>query len=325
MSLNRGARNEPVGPATVVSLTPQRGGDSRGLLYGLGAYASWGVFPAFFPLLKPAGAVEILAHRVVWTLALMAVILVLGRQVAAVCRISRRTWLLLGCASALISTNWVIYIYAVNSGHVVDAALGYFVTPLVSVVLGVVFFAERLNRAQGVALLIAVAAVVLFSAGVGGVPLVALGLALSFGLYGAVKKIVPVDPRVSVAMETAIAAPFALGYLVFLQSSGAAHFTNHGSGHIALMLLCGPVTAIPLLLFGAAAQRIPLVTIGLLQYLTPSMQMTWGLVVGNEPMSATRWAGFALIWLALAVFTADVVSRTYRSHSDSRTGTLHAS
>ncbi len=304
---------------------PGVGGDTRGLLYGLGAYASWGVFPAFFPLLKPAGAVEILAHRVVWTVALMAVILVLGRQVAAVRQISGRTWLLLAFASALISTNWVIYIYAVNSGHVVDAALGYFVTPLVSVVLGVVFFAERLNRAQGVALLIAVAAVVLLSAGVGGVPLIALGLACSFGLYGAVKKLVPVDPRVSLAMETAIAAPFALGYLVFLQNSGAAHFTNHGSGHIALMLLCGPITAIPLLLFGAAAQRIPLVTIGLLQYLTPSMQMTWGLVVGNEPMSATRWAGFALIWLALAVFTADVVSRTYRSRSDSRTGTLHAS
>lgn len=325
MSPHRGARNAPVGSPTAVSLTPQHGGDSRGLLYGLGAYASWGVFPAFFPLLKPAGAVEILAHRVVWTVALMAVILVLGRLVAAVRQISGRTWLLLACASALISTNWVIYIYAVNSGHVVDAALGYFVTPLVSVVLGVVFFAERLNRAQGAALLIAVAAVVLLSAGVGGMPLIALGLALSFGLYGAVKKVVPVDPRVSLAMETAIAAPFALGYLVFLQHSGAAHFANHGPGHIALMLLCGPVTAIPLLLFGAAAQRIPLVTIGLLQYLTPSMQMTWGLVVGKEPMSATRWAGFALIWLALAVFSADVVSRTYRSRSDSRTGTLHAS
>lgn len=308
-------------------MTPARrlGGDSRGLLFGLGAYASWGVFPAFFPLLKPAGAVEILAHRVVWTVAFMAVILLLGRQLAGVRRIGARTWVLLACASALISTNWVIYIYAVNSGHVVDAALGYFVTPLVSVVLGVVIFRERLNRAQKVALVIAVAAVVLLSSGVSGVPLIALGLALSFGLYGAVKKVVVVDPRVSVGMETAIAAPFAVAYLVFLQNSGEAHFTSHGPGHIALMLLCGPVTAIPLLLFGAAAQRLPLVTIGLLQYLTPSMQMTWGLVVGNEPMSATRWAGFALIWLALAVFTADVVSRTYRARSDSRPGTLHAS
>ena len=308
-------------------MTPARrlGGDSRGLLFGLGAYASWGVFPAFFPLLKPAGAVEILAHRVVWTVAFMAVILLLGRQLAGVRRIGARTWVLLACASALISTNWVIYIYAVNSGHVVDAALGYFVTPLVSVVLGVVIFRERLNRAQKVALVIAVAAVVLLSSGVSGVPLIALGLALSFGLYGAVKKVVVVDPRVSVGMETAIAAPFAVAYLVFLQNCGEAHFTSHGPGHIALMLLCGPVTAIPLLLFGAAAQRLPLVTIGLLQYLTPSMQMTWGLVVGNEPMSATRWAGFALIWLALAVFTADVVSRTYRARSDSRPGTLHAS
>lgn len=308
-----------------MSVTDRPATDPRGLLLGLGAYASWGVFPAFFPLLKPAGPAEILAHRVIWTVALMGVVLVAGRRLSEIRRISGRTWLLLACASALISANWVIYIYAVNSGHVVDAALGYFVTPLVSVLLGVVFFAERLNRQQGVALLIAVAAVVLLSAGVGGTPLIALGLAFSFGLYGAVKKVVPVDPRVSVGMETAIAAPFALAYLVALQVGGEGHFTNNGPGHVVLMMLCGPITAIPLLLFGAAAQRLPLVTIGLLQYLTPSMQMTWGLVVGHEPMPATRWAGFALIWLALAVFTADALSRTYRARSDSGPGTLHAS
>lgn len=300
-------------------------GDGRGLLYGLGAYVTWGAFPVFFPLLKPAGPAEILAHRIVWTVAFMALVLMAGRRMSEVRRITRRTWILLACASGLISVNWVVYIYAVNSGHVVDAALGYFVTPLVSVLLGVVFFAERLNRQQASALLIAVAAVVLLSSGVGGTPWIALGLAFSFGLYGAVKKIVTVDPRVSVGMETAIAAPFALAYLAVLQSTGEGQFTTNGPGHIALMMLCGPVTAIPLLLFGAAAQRLPLVTIGLLQYLTPSMQMIWGLVVGNEPMSAMRWAGFGLIWLALVVFSADTLSRTYRARSGSEPGNLHAS
>lgn len=300
-------------------------GDGRGLLYGLGAYVTWGAFPVFFPLLKPAGPAEILAHRIVWTVAFMALVLMAGRRMSEVRRITRRTWILLACASGLISVNWVVYIYAVNSGHVVDAALGYFVTPLVSVLLGVVFFAERLNRQQALALLIAVAAVVLLSSGVGGTPWIALGLAFSFGLYGAVKKIVTVDPRVSVGMETAIAAPFALAYLAVLQSTGEGQFTTNGPGHIALMMLCGPVTAIPLLLFGAAAQRLPLVTIGLLQYLTPSMQMIWGLVVGNEPMSAMRWAGFGLIWLALVVFSADTLSRTYRARSGSEPGNLHAS
>ena len=283
--------------------------DASGLLFGLGAYGIWGVFPAYFPLLKPAGPGEILAHRVVWTLAFMAVLLLVMRRLGDLRGIDRRTWLLLACASVLISTNWLIYIYAVNSHQVVDAALGYYINPLVSVLLGVVIFRERLNRVQLIALLIAVAAVVLLALGTGGHPLIALGLAFSFGLYGAVKKVVRVDPRVSVTVETAIAAPFAVVYLVGLQLSGASQFTNHGPGHVALMLVCGPVTAVPLLFFAAAAQRLPLVTIGLLQYLTPSMQLTWGLLVGNEPMSANRWTGFALIWLALAIFTLDGLRR----------------
>jgi chloramphenicol-sensitive protein RarD len=280
-----------------------------GLLYGVGAYAIWGLFPAFFPLLKPAGALEVLAHRIVWSFVLMTVVIAAVRRLGDIRTITPRTWLLLVSASALISVNWAIYVYAVNNGHVVDAALGYFINPLVSVALGMLIFRERLNRAQFAALAIAVVAVVVLTVEVGTPPIVSLGLALSFGLYGAVKKAVPTDPRVSVGIEAGLAAPFALAYIVVLQLSGHGQFTNHGFGQVALMILSGVLTALPLLLFATAAQRLPLVTLGLLFYLTPAMALTWGVVVGHEPMPLTRWVGFALIWLALAVFSVDALWR----------------
>ncbi|MBB3754318.1 chloramphenicol-sensitive protein RarD [Mycolicibacterium sp. BK634] len=293
--------------------TAPRDTKARGLLYGIGAYGSWGLFPAFFPLLKPAGALEVLAHRVVWTLVLMAGVVVAMGKLPDLRAITGRTWLLLLCASALVSANWVIFIYAVNNGHVVDGALGYFINPLVSVLLGVLIFRERLNRAQLVAVLIALAAVVILAVEVGGPPFIALGLALTFGLYGVVKKVVPTDPRVSVGVEAGVAAPFAIVYIVVLQMSGHGQFTNNGAGHIALMMLSGPITAIPLLFFAAAAQRLPLVTLGLLMYLNPAMQMTWGVVVAHEPMPPARWIGFALIWLALLVFSGDALRRARQS------------
>lgn len=291
---------------------PKQDTKTGGLLYGIGAYGSWGLFPAFFPLLKPAGALEVLAHRVVWTLVLMAGVVVAMRKLSELRTITGRTWLLLFCASALVSANWVIFIFAVSNGHVVDAALGYFINPLISVLLGVLIFRERLNRAQVVAVLIALAAVILLGIEVGGPPIIALGLASTFGLYGVVKKVVPTDPRVSVGVEAAIAAPFAIAYIVVLQLSGHGQFASNGPGHLALMVLSGPITAIPLLFFAAAAQRLPLVTLGLLMYLNPAMQMTWGVLVAHEPMPPARWAGFALIWLALLVFSGDALRRARR-------------
>jgi chloramphenicol-sensitive protein RarD len=284
-----------------------------GLLFGVGAYTSWGLFPAFFPLLKPAGAVEILAHRIVWCFLLMAVVVVAVRRLGDLRAMTGRTWLLLTAASALISVNWVIYIYAVNNGHVVDAALGYFINPLVTVALGLLIFRERLNRAQFAALAIAVIAVVVLTVSLGALPWIGLGLAVSFGLYGVVKKVVPTDPRVSVGIEAGLAAPFAIAFLVMSQVTGHATFTNNGAGHIVLMILAGVFTALPLLLFAAAAQRLPMVTLGLLFYLTPAMQMAWGVVVGHEPMPPARWVGFGLIWLALAVFSVDAL---WRGHVD---------
>jgi chloramphenicol-sensitive protein RarD len=280
-----------------------------GLVLGVGAYAMWGLFPAFFPLLKPAGAFEILAHRIVWSFALMVVVVPVVRRLGDLKTVTPHTWALLIVASALVSVNWVIYVYAVNSGHVVDAALGYFINPLVSVALGLLVFRERLNRAQFLALAIAVVAVVVLTVSLGEVPIIGLGLALTFGLYGAAKKAVPTDPRVSVGIEAGVAAPFALAFIVVWQVNGDGTFTNHGPGHIVLMILSGVLTALPLLLFAAAAQRLPLVTLGLLFYLTPAMQLTWGVMIGHEPMPPARWLGFALIWLALLVFSVDALWR----------------
>jgi chloramphenicol-sensitive protein RarD len=273
------------------------------------------MFPVFFPLLQPATAPEVLAHRIVWTALFMAVVLISVGRVSDLRSISGRTWLLLACASILISINWIIYVYAVNNGHVVDAALGYFINPLVSVLFGMVIFGERLNRAQSAAVLIALAAIIVLSVEADATPMIGLGLAMSFGLYGVVKKVVTTDPRVSVGVEAGIAAPLAMVYLVVLQVTGHGQFTNHGSGHAALMVLSGPLTAIPLLMFAAAAQRLPLVTLGLLMYFNPALQMTWGILVGHEPMPPARWIGFGLIWAALVVFSADAVSRAYRGRA----------
>jgi chloramphenicol-sensitive protein RarD len=280
-----------------------------GLLYGAGAYIWWGLCPGFFPLLAPAGSIEVLAHRIVWSAVFLVLVLAVARRLGDLKRLTLRTWLQLLAASALISVNWGTYIYAVTHGHVIDAALGYFINPLVSVALGVLVFRERITRWQLLALAIAVAAVVVLTAEVGAPPYIAVVLAFSFGLYGLVKKVVQADPRVGVAVETLLALPVAGGYLITLEVLGHSHFGHNGAGHVLLLLLAGPVTAIPLLLFAAAAQRLPMVTLGLLFYLNPGLQMAWGVLVGHEPMPVGRWIGFALIWLALVVFTLDALRR----------------
>ena len=288
-----------------------------GLLFGAGAYVWWGLCPGFFLLLLPATATEILAHRFVWSAVFLLVLLAAVRRLGDLRRLSARTWLQLLAASVFIALNWGTYIWAVTHGHVVDAALGYFINPLVTVALGVVIFRERLNRWQLLALVLAVVAVGILTAEVGEVPYVALILAFSFGLYGLVKKVVDADPRVSVAVETLWALPVAVGYMIWLEVSHQAHFVDYGAGHTVLLLLAGPVTAIPLLLFAAAAQRLPMVTLGLLFYLNPGLQMAWGVLIGHEPMPPGRWLGFALIWVALAVFTADALRRARRGTQQS--------
>ncbi|MBB4854631.1 chloramphenicol-sensitive protein RarD [Mycobacteroides chelonae] len=278
-----------------------------GHLFGAGAYLMWGLFPAFFPLLEPASAVEILAHRMIWTLLLMVIVVAVSRRLRHLVTMGPRNWGLLVGASVLIALNWGVYIYAVNSGHVLDAALGYFINPLVTVLLGVLIFREPLSRWQMLALVLAFTAVAVLTVNYRQLPVITLILAVSFAGYGAIKKTVTVDPRVSLTAEGIVAAPFATAYLVFLGVAGQQHFLGYTHGHTALMVLSGVVTALPLLLFGIAAQRIPLVTLGLLQYLTPTLQTLWGVLVTHEPMPPERWAGFVLIWAALAIFTVDMV------------------
>lgn len=286
------------------------------MLFGAGAFISWGLFPGFFPLLLPAGSVEVLAHRIVWSAVCMFLVLVVARRLGDLRRLSVRAWFQLLAASALISINWGIYIWAVTHGHVVDAALGYFINPLVTVAFGVLIFRERLAKAQWAALGLGAAAVTVLTVDYGRPPVIALVLACSFATYGLVKKVVPLDALRGIAAEGVVAAPFALAFLIGLAVTGRSEFGS-SAGHAALMMATGPVTLIPLLLFSVAAQRVPLSTMGLLQYLTPALQMAWGVAIAHEPMPASRWAGFALIWAALAIFTAHALLRARRTRRQS--------
>jgi chloramphenicol-sensitive protein RarD len=288
--------------------------ERRGLALGVAAYTLWGTFPLYWPLLEPSGAVEILAHRVVWSLLTMTVLVVVlrrHRQLRAILS-DRRVTLLLLVAAVTVTCNWTTYIYGVNSGRVVETSLGYFVNPLVTVVMGVVVLGERLRPLQWAALGMGFAAVCVLTWDYGRPPWIALVLAFSFGTYGLAKKSADVGAVESLAFETAAIAPFALGYLVLLDLSGDGHFTTEGLGHALLLTTTGIVTAVPLICFGAAATRVSMVSLGLLQYIAPTMQFVLGLVVFSETMTAGRWLGFTLVWTALALFTYEALHHRRR-------------
>ena len=274
----------------------------------------WGFFPLYWPLLKPSGAVEILAHRIFWSMVIMLVAVVVmrrGRALRATVAQRRTRWLL-ALAALLITVNWGTYIYGVNSDHVVETSLGYFINPLVSVLMGVALLGERLRRLQWVALALAGVAVLGLTVEYGRPPWIALILAFSFASYGLVKKKANAGAVESLVVETLVVSPAALVYLGFLYASGASTFTTTGPVHSLLIVGTGLITVIPLLCFGGAATRIPLSTLGLMQYLTPTVQFILGLVVFGEPMPPLRLAGFALIWAALALFTFDTLRNRRR-------------
>ncbi|WP_312858132.1 EamA family transporter RarD [Pseudonocardia pini] len=284
--------------------------DRGGVGLGASAHVVWGLFPAFWPLLDPAAPVEILAHRILWTMVLMAGVLTLLRGWSALRALSAGGWLRVAAAALLITVNWGTFIYGVVIDRVVDIALGYYISPLVSALLAVLVLRERPNRAQTAALLIATVAVVVISVGAGSPPWLGLVLAASFGAYGLLKKTVPLPSTASLTAEGLVVGPLALAYVVVLQVTGQGTFTDHGGLHATLMILAGPATAIPLLLYGAAARRIPLTTLGTLTYITPTLQFLWGVLVLDETMAPSRWVGFGLVWIALAIFTVDLLRRT---------------
>ncbi|MCP3798947.1 EamA family transporter RarD [Allokutzneria sp. A3M-2-11 16] len=293
--------------------SPRPPGAASGLVFGVGAYALWGLFPIFWPLLGPADSVEILAHRIAWTMVFLFGGLLLFGRWAQLRGLSARSWLLVSAAAVLIAINWGTYIYGVSSGQVTETALGYFINPLVSVVLGVAVLNERLRPAQWSAVAIAAFAVVVMTMQSESVPVLALVLAATFGIYGLIKKTVPMDSATSLTAESLVLGPIAVGYLVWLAAAGTGTFGQHGFWHAVLLISAGPVTIVPLLMFGASAQRLRLVTLGALQYLAPILQFAWGLFVLHEPMSPQRWLGFGLVWAALALFTVDGALAAHRS------------
>lgn len=302
-------RTPPHAPhAAAASLRP-------GLLAGITAYVLWGFFPLYFPLLEPASALEIVAHRIVWSLVVSVILVTATRgwpKVRAVLANRRQLWLLVA-ASALVTVNWGTYIWAVNSNQVVETALGYFINPLVSVLMGVVLLRERMRRLQWVAFGIATLAVVVLTAAYGRLPWIALVLAFTFGTYGLCKKVARVESVPSLAVETAVTFPLAAGFLVSLQVQGTLAFGHSSTANTLLLLGCGIITVGPLLAFNAAATRIPLSVLGLLQYLTPTLQFILGITVFGEHMPPERWVGFAIVWVALAVFTVDAIRHSPRA------------
>ena len=291
----------------------------RGYLYGLAAYAMWGVFPLYFKLLQPAGPLEILAHRVVWSAVFVSLLLAAMRNWRFLRRLVRDRRLFGGMtlAAVLIAVNWGTYIYGVNSDRVVETALGYFITPLVIVLLGVTALGERLRPAQWVAVGTGALAVAVLTVDYGRLPYIALALAASFGSYSLIKKRLGLPPAEGLFVESAVLTLPALAYLTWVGFAGDARFGQVSAGHTVLMVLSGAATAVPLLLFAGAANRVPLTALGILQYVAPILQLAIGVLVLHEPMPPARLAGFALVWLALAVFSVDGL----RSARASRTTT----
>lgn len=304
-------------------MSGKSGGESRtGLLNGIAAYGMWGLVPLFWPLLKPAGSVEILAHRMVWSLAFVAVALLVVRRwgwAGELLRQPRRLGLVT-IAAAVITVNWGIYIWAVNNGQVVEASLGYFINPLVTIAMGVLLLKERLRPVQWVAVGVGFAAVLVLTVGSDRPPWVSLVLAFSFATYGLVKKKVNLSGLESLTAETAIQFLPALGYLLWLTGQGESTFHTEGAGHAVLLAATGVVTALPLVCFGAAAIRVPLSTLGLLQYLAPVFQFLLGVLYFREAMPAERWTGFALVWLALTLLTWDALRTAHRAARALRAG-----
>ncbi|NUU30562.1 EamA family transporter RarD [Arthrobacter sp. C9C5] len=294
---------------------------TAGILFGIGAYGLWGLLPLYFFVLHPASAVEIVANRVVWSLLFCVLLITVTRAWRVIGAAFRNRTVIgpLALAAGLIAINWLTYTYGVTTGQAVETSLGYFINPLVSVLLGVFVLKEKLRPLQWAAVVVGFIAVGVLTYSYGKLPWIALTLAFSFGLYGFVKKRVGprADAITSLSVETIVLAPIAGVTMIVLALTGAASLTSNGAGHFWLLAASGVITAVPLLFFGASARRLPMTTIGLLQYFAPVLQFIVALVVFKEAMTPERWIGFGVVWLALLLLTADML-RTARKNSVTR-------
>ena len=277
----------------------------RGILYGIGAYALWGFFPIYWKVLHPVSALQVIGHRISWSFILLVAFIVITKQwqdFRSVALTSAKTIGIYAIAGVLLTINWLVYVWGVNQGFIVETSLGYFINPLLSVLLGVIFLRERLRLAQWMPVIIAAAGVIYLTFVYGRLPWIALSLAFSFGFYGLVKKLAPLGSLYGLTLETGIVFPAAMIFLVVVQLNGTGAFL-HDSALIDLFLVgAGVVTTIPLLMFASAAKQIPLTVVGLLQYIAPTLQFLIGIFIYKEPFDQSHLIGFAVVWVALIIF-----------------------
>jgi chloramphenicol-sensitive protein RarD len=289
------------------------------MLYAALAYAIWGLFPVYFKALHEIPANEILVHRMLWSLAFMLIVLAWRRQWSWFGKALRQPRVIAGftASALLLSCNWLLYIWAVNSGHVLDASLGYFINPLINVILGFILLNERLRPGQWTAVAVAACGVAWLTWQGGHPPWIALALAASFGGYGLLRKTAVLGPLEGLSLETLLLFPLALAYLVYLSLAGHSHFLAASTSAQWLLAASGPITAIPLLLFAAGARRIPLSLLGLLQYIGPTLQLLLGVWLYNEPFGGARLIGFAMIWAALLIYSLEGLWKAWSARTTS--------
>jgi chloramphenicol-sensitive protein RarD len=295
------------------SVHDERAALRAGLLFGIAAYGFWGVVPWYFRQLSHVPAPVVLGHRIIWSVLVLALLVTGYRQWPQMRQIagSRRAWVWLGASTVCIGSNWLVFIHAVASNQLLQSSLGYFMTPLINVLLGMVFLHERLRSAQWVAVVLAAAGVTYLTVVQGGLPWIALALAVSFGFYGLLRKRAPAGPMTGLFFETLLLLPLAAAYLIWAHT-GPGSESFEGPGTLTLLIFLGLITSVPLIWFAAAARRLPLVTLGFLQYISPTLQFLMAVWVFGEPFDEQRAAAFAVIWTALAVYVYDTVRHASR-------------
>ena len=277
---------------------------NKGILNGIAAYLLWGVFPIYWKLLHDVPAMQVIGHRIIWSFALLILFILLTKQWKEFrsAALTPKTLAIYSIAGALLTVNWLVYVWGVNAGFIVETSLGYFINPLISVLLGVIFLHEQLRPTQWIPVVLATAGVTYLTIAYGRLPWIALSLAFSFGFYGFVKKLAPLGSLYGLTLETGIVFPIALLYLAFVALSGTGAFSHEGAQIDLLLIGAGVVTTIPLLMFASAARQIPLTVVGLLQYIAPTMQFLIGVFLYKEPFDRAHLIGFGVVWIALVIF-----------------------